>query len=272
AIPNNVNLRCVSWNRDEGYIACGGDDGLLKVLRLDPDGMMLKQHKTLMSKVAIAKRVPVGMFNYNEYSEFAYHDFILQISYFQGSWYEEMINNRNKSVVRGMAWNCEGQKICIVYEDGAVIVGSVDGNRIWGKELKGQHLTGVEWSPDSQLLLFSLASGEVHLYDNTGGFVCLGSLAAGANVVGLQWYNGKHGYLEPDCPALSICYDNGRMQIMRNQNDDQFGRRINYVSRMRDVDPFLKCISPTSFPNYSLLKISFYNFSIQILKLVSSFR
>lgn len=45
-----------------------------------------------------------------------------------GSWYEEMINNRNKSVVRGMSWNVDGQKICIVYEDGAVIVGSVDGN------------------------------------------------------------------------------------------------------------------------------------------------
>ena len=48
---------------------------------------------------------------------------------YKGSWYEEMINNRNKSVVKGMAWNSDGQKICIVYEDGAVIVGSVDGNR-----------------------------------------------------------------------------------------------------------------------------------------------
>ena len=45
-----------------------------------------------------------------------------------------MINNRNKSVVKGMCWNSDGQKICIVYEDGAVIVGSVDGNRIWGNE------------------------------------------------------------------------------------------------------------------------------------------
>ena len=35
-----------------------------------------------------------------------------------GSWFEEMINNRNKSVVRSMAWTPDGQKICIVYEDG----------------------------------------------------------------------------------------------------------------------------------------------------------
>jgi hypothetical protein len=49
--------------------------------------------------------------------------------------FQEMINNRNKSVVRDMKWTPDGQKICIVYEDGAVIVGSVDGNRLWGKEL-----------------------------------------------------------------------------------------------------------------------------------------
>ena len=54
---------------------------------------------------------------------------------------------------------------------GAVIVGSVDGNRIWGKELKNVHLMGVVWSPDSRLLLFSLDNGEVHIYDNMGSFV-----------------------------------------------------------------------------------------------------
>ncbi len=37
---------------------------------------------------------------------------------YKGVWYEEMINNRNKSVVADMNWNREGQKICIVYEDG----------------------------------------------------------------------------------------------------------------------------------------------------------
>ena len=34
----------------------------------------------------------------------------------QGVWFEEMINNRNKSVVRDMKWTADGQKICIVYE------------------------------------------------------------------------------------------------------------------------------------------------------------
>lgn len=37
---------------------------------------------------------------------------------YNGVWYEEMINNRNKSVVSCMHWSKDGGKICIVYEDG----------------------------------------------------------------------------------------------------------------------------------------------------------
>lgn len=111
---------------------------------------------------------------------------------YKGVWYEEMINNRKKSTVVGMAWSSDGMKICIIYEDGnyyltiqyvrvklkyifvgAVIVGSVDGNRIWGKELKGLQLAGVQWSPDGKLLLFSLKNGQVHLYDNQGNFAVI---------------------------------------------------------------------------------------------------
>ena len=35
AIPNNTHLKSVSWNKDQGFIACGGEDGLLKVLKME---------------------------------------------------------------------------------------------------------------------------------------------------------------------------------------------------------------------------------------------
>lgn len=28
-------MNCISWNKDQGYIAVGGDDGLVKVLKLE---------------------------------------------------------------------------------------------------------------------------------------------------------------------------------------------------------------------------------------------
>ena len=57
---------------------------------------------------------------------------------------------------------------------GAVIVGSVDGNRIWGKELKNLQLTNVEWSPDGKNIIFGISNGEVQIFDNTGNF-CVSS-------------------------------------------------------------------------------------------------
>lgn len=97
--------------------------------------------------------------------------FEFDVPYFPGVWQEEMINNRNKSVVTDMTWNGDGQKICIVYEDGAVIVGNVDGNRLWGRDLKNTQLCQVEWSPDSKTILFGLSSGEVQLFDSAGTYI-----------------------------------------------------------------------------------------------------
>ena len=61
-----------------------------------------------------------------------------------------------------MKWTPDGQRICIIYEDGAVIVGSVDGNRLWGRELKMQ-LAHVQWSPDGRSLIFCTPQCEVHV-------------------------------------------------------------------------------------------------------------
>ncbi|XP_057598538.1 WD repeat-containing protein 35 isoform X2 [Hippopotamus amphibius kiboko] len=235
AIPNNVKLKCISWNKDQGFIACGGEDGLLKVLKLETqtDDAKLKglaaPSNLSMNQTLEGHSGSVQVVTWNEqYQKLTTSDqngLIIVWMLYKGSWYEEMINNRNKSVVRSMSWNADGLKICIVYEDGAVIVGSVDGNRIWGKDLKGIQLCHVVWSADSKILLFGMANGEIHIYDNQGNFImkmklhCLVNVTGAISIAGIHWYHGTEGYVEPDCPCLAICFDNGRCQIMRHEND-----------------------------------------------------
>uniref|UniRef100_A0A8C0LKY8 WD repeat domain 35 n=1 Tax=Canis lupus dingo TaxID=286419 RepID=A0A8C0LKY8_CANLU len=120
AIPNNVKLKCVSWNKDQGFIACGGEDGLLKVLKLETQTDDAK-----LRGLAAPSNLSMNQTLEGHSGESLYFMECFQLLC-ESSWYEEMINNRNKSVVRSMSWNADGQKICIVYEDGAVIVGSVD--------------------------------------------------------------------------------------------------------------------------------------------------
>uniref|UniRef100_F6XA62 WD repeat-containing protein 35 n=1 Tax=Xenopus tropicalis TaxID=8364 RepID=F6XA62_XENTR len=236
AIPNNICLKCISWNKDQGYIACGGESGLLKVLKLEMQAEDAKlkglaaPSNLSMNQTLEGHSGSVQVVTWNEHFQKLttsdQNGLIIVWMLYKGSWYEEMINNRNKSVVRSMSWNADGQKICIVYEDGAVIVGSVDGNRIWGKELKGIQLCHVAWSPDSKILLFGMANGEIHLYDNQGNFIvkmvlsCLVNVSGALSIAGMHWYSGNKGYVEPDCPCLAICFDNGRCQIMRHENDE----------------------------------------------------
>ncbi|XP_076333007.1 intraflagellar transport protein Oseg4 isoform X2 [Tachypleus tridentatus] len=236
AIPNNTFIQCLAWNKEQGYIACGGEEGLLKVLKLEmgSDGKVrglaapsnLSMNQTLEGHGGTVQVVTWNE-SYQKLTSSDQNGLIIVWMLYKGSWYEEMINNRNKSVVRGMAWNSDGQKICIVYEDGAVIVGSVDGNRIWGKELKGIHLSSVEWSPDGKFLLFGMQNGEIHVYEHNGNFVaklglpCLQNLVSRPNLIGIHWYNGRGGFVDQDTPVLAVGYDNGSIQLMRHETDEE---------------------------------------------------
>jgi WD repeat-containing protein 35 len=151
----------------------------------------------------------------------------------KGVWWEEMINNRNKSVVRDMKWTVDGKKICIIYEDGAVIVGSVDGNRLWGKELN-MTLKFVEWSPDGKYILFVTADSEVWVFDADGSKLRLLSLSAVEaslsgpfSITAIQWfsppYNPKsYNFIvnsSDSYPSLLIAFDNGLILLSRGESD-----------------------------------------------------
>ena len=49
---------------------------------------------------------------------------------------------------------------------------------------------------------------------------CLTNVTGALHISGIEWYNGEYGYIEPNCPCLAVCFDNGRCQIMRNDADE----------------------------------------------------
>lgn len=141
-----------------------------------------------------------------------------------------------------MKWTADGQKICIIYEDGAVIVGSVEGTRLWGNDLDAA-LRFVEWSPDSRNILFVTRSNEIHMYDHHGNKIkALPLYAAGQKdkkkgfdddddddddseeeedntIIGIHWYDGTEGHMDLDAPTLAVAFKNGRVQIGRGEED-----------------------------------------------------
>lgn len=238
AIPHNLALQVVAWNSAQGWIACGGEGGLLKVLKLESSSgekattpsaggaqSNLSMNQTLEGHQGNIMVITWNM-NFRKLTTSDQNGLIIVWMLHRGIWFEEMINNRNRSVVRDMKWSADCQKICIIYEDGAVIVGTVDGQRLWGKEIKTQ-LALLDWSPDGKNILFCTLNGEVHVYDNEGIYshrVPIYCLDAGTEgtvaIAGIDWYERSQG---PDdqTPTLCIGFESGRVQIMRSDSDDK---------------------------------------------------
>lgn len=141
-------MNCIAWNKEHGYIAVAGTEGLLKVLKLDQAPMTnavnansnlngLGQNVGALAGVSNLslnqnleghkESVKVVVWNdaHQKLTSSDLNGVIMVWMLYKGSWYEEMTNDRKKSTVSGMHWTTDGSKICIVYEDGAIILGTI---------------------------------------------------------------------------------------------------------------------------------------------------
>lgn len=222
-IPNQSHLNCISWNQHHGWIAIGGNHGLLKVLKLDSSssgGINLTSNQTLDGHSGDLKCITWNP-RYCKLASSDENGLITVWTLHKNMWYEEMINNRNKSVVNDMKWSYDGQRICIIYEDGAIILGSVDGSRIWSKELDSQ-LRVVEWSPDSLHLLLLSQSNEITIYDVNGVLVTSFTIENPevqiAHIVNVAWKKTSGSSIKSF--TLHVTYDNGIVISWNSSNGE----------------------------------------------------
>lgn len=110
-----------------------GTEGLLKVLKLEQatngqnKGGLAAVSNLSMNQTLEGHKDAVKVVVWNDTQQKLtssdVNGVIMVWMLYKSAWYEEMTNDRKKSTVNGMHWSSDGTKICIVYEDGAIIVG-----------------------------------------------------------------------------------------------------------------------------------------------------
>uniref|UniRef100_A0A914HN51 WD repeat-containing protein 55 homolog n=1 Tax=Globodera rostochiensis TaxID=31243 RepID=A0A914HN51_GLORO len=263
--PGTATFTTIAWMLNRGFVAVGGNDGALRLLVLN-----LEQEKSigpsfaslspwLYSQQLEGHYSSVRLLCWNEiHQKLASSDdnglIIVWMSHSAGeSWFEEMVNNRQKSTVASLKWSNDGSRIAIAYEDGQIILGSVDGNRLWNKDI-GASLIKLAWNTDDTLLLLGLTDGEVHAYDQNGNFCTKVQMLCAENVemetalkdfkrdviVSMEWYvptrpckmqqtnvrldslaserSANWDKVPEGRPRFLIAYQNGNIQLMCSEN------------------------------------------------------
>jgi WD repeat-containing protein 35 len=105
-------------------------------------------------------------------------------------------------------------------------VGTVEGSRNWGSDIKDVVLRKVEWSDNNKLILFATDDARVMVYDNHGNFIHDLPVPAkdpqdkNTKIIALDWYDGSEGKVEQYAPVLVVGFNSGKIQLMKSNNDD----------------------------------------------------
>jgi WD repeat-containing protein 35 len=234
AVPHGLNVRSVAWNHVDGWIAFGGDNGVLKVLSMEPaDGAESRlmgvgaPSNLTMNQPLEEHTAPVTLVSWNEsYRRLTSADdtgLIIVWALRNGEWTKDMVNDRRKSPVVGAHWSPDGQHILIVYKDGHYLIGSITGARVVSKGLE-HGLTGACWCPSSREFVLASDDGRLLHLDLQGQL--LGEIdrvavrdLPDARVARLAWYDGLEGTAAAGAPTLCIAFECGRMQLLRSATD-----------------------------------------------------
>ena len=153
-IPHNAQLHTIAWNNRQGFVAVGGENGLLKVLRLDVPPKITSNSDPLSAAAASAANDP-NQFTMNQSLAGHEEELIIRSTWnpvhdrlttadqkgtiivwalaepdiengTPAVWFEELVNaNKKKTPVANMAWDRAGDRICIAYEDGLLLIAIV---------------------------------------------------------------------------------------------------------------------------------------------------
>jgi WD repeat-containing protein 35 len=233
-IHNSAKLNSISCNRRNDYIAMSGADGFVKVVQIDLNKSKSSEGGntsplTFAQNLIIHKKT-ITLIRWNDcLDKITTCDeegviVVWKLSE-KNTWETEMINNREVSFVSDLKWSKQGSYICFIYDDGHAIVGTVEGSRCWGNDIK-EKLYLIEWSPDASCILFAALNYNVIIFSTSGyqvGEMEIEPSLKSVRLATISWWTNMHSENNSSTleKHLMFAYKNGLIVLYNDYQDTQ---------------------------------------------------
>ena len=251
-ISQNADVHSMSWHSMTDQLAIGGDNGMLKILKVEDAHDPQNEQQQAQPKISVdsidSKHLgAIGTLNWNEtYRKLTSVDNKgRMVIWTQKSgqepgkkeWVQEMVNETGQYQITAVVWSKDETKLAILIEDGQIIVGSVDGEKLWSKTIDKAPMI-AEWSPDGKYLIVGTKFGEVMVWESVGNYLfsmkimCLQGVeeidqredsdhvvVPDVPLAAIEWYRGSKMNTDDTPAGLVIAYQNGRVQLVKNEGD-----------------------------------------------------
>ena len=114
---------------------------------------------------------------------------------------EEMVNEAGKNKIEYVTWSLDRNLLCILIQGGQVVLGDVDGRRIWGNQ-HGQEVSMATFDCEDRLLILAKKQKEL-------ASLLVLETRAGAALMDLELENGPGSQIV--CLESNNCEENNRV-------------------------------------------------------------
>ena len=222
-VTKSDKLTKISHNKLTNLIGIGGTNGFVQVVNLDITSQnQLTSKQTLESH---SSEITLLRWNdqFNKLTTCDSSGVIIVWRLNNNVWETEMINNREQSYVTDLKWSNQGHYLCFIYEDGHAIVGTVEGNRSWGNDIRNS-LYLIEWSPDDNNILLASKNSNIIILTAMGqqlGELIIEPSLFNVQISSLNWWSN---YISDSRNItlkkhLMLAFKNGTVALYDNEDD-----------------------------------------------------
>ena len=166
--------RSISWNNKTDIVALGFDNNTIKLLKFDePENYENEIQLSMNQNISSNHKSSISVLSWNEK-----HDKLLSVDENglmviwiednDKNFVEEMVNEAGKRRIKFAKWSNSGSYVVIIIEGGELILGSVDGERLWNQKMSND-IEKVAFIENDNLLILRDVKGMLYIVDSKIG-------------------------------------------------------------------------------------------------------